>query len=137
MATTSLWKVGGNINNAITYVENKEKTEIPLDNLNNTLSYAENEDKTERQYYISGINCNVSNAYEEMKQVKKAFQKESGIVAFHGYQSFKEGEVTPDIAHKIGVELATEMWGDKYQVIVTTHLNTDHIHNVKFEIEKF
>ena len=78
---------------------------------------------------ISGINCNVSNAYEEMKQVKKAFQKESGIVAFHGYQSFKEGEVTPDIAHKIGVELATEMWGDKYQVIVTTHLNTKHIHN--------
>lgn len=129
MATTSLWKVGGNINNAITYVENKEKTEIPLDNLNNTLSYAENEDKTEKQYYISGINCNVSNAYEEMKQVKKAFQKESGIVAFHGYQSFKEGEVTPDIAHKIGVELATEMWGDKYQVIVTTHLNTKHIHN--------
>lgn len=129
MATTSLWPVGGNIKNAITYVENKEKTEIPIDNLNNTLKYAENSDKTEKQYYISGINCNVVSAYDEMKQVKKAFQKESGIVAFHGYQSFKTGEVDPSTAHKIGVELATEMWGDKYQVIVTTHLNTKHIHN--------
>ena len=129
MATTSLWKVGGNINNAITYVENKEKTQIPIDYLHNTLSYAENKDKTEKQYYVSGINCNVETAYEEMKQVKKAFQKEHGIAAYHGYQSFKEGEVTPDIAHKIGVALANEMWGDKYQVIVTTHLNTKHIHN--------
>ena len=87
MATTSLWKVGGNINNAITYVENKEKTEIPLDNLNNTLSYAENEDKTEKQYYISGINCNVSNAYEEMKQVKNTLNQGIRCMVFIGMVS--------------------------------------------------
>lgn len=56
-------------------------------------------------------------------------EKKKGILAFHGYQSFKEGEVTPEIAHEIGVRLAEEMWGDRFQVVVSTHLNTDNIHN--------
>lgn len=64
-----------------------------------------------------------------MKFVKKLYGKEKGILAFHGYQSFKEGEVTPEIAHEIGVRLAEEMWGDRFQVVVSTHLNTDNIHN--------
>lgn len=55
--------------------------------------------------------------------------KTDRILAFHGEQSFKEGEVTPELAHEIGVRLANEMWGDRFQVVVTTHLNTDHIHN--------
>ena len=48
---------------------------------------------------------------------------------FHGFQSFCEGEVTPQQAHKIGVQLAKELWGDRFQVVVTTHLNTNHLHN--------
>ena len=51
------------------------------------------------------------------------------IQSFHGYQSFKEGEVTLGLNHKIGCELAKEMWGDEFQVVVTTHLNTNYIHN--------
>lgn len=129
MATTKLWKVGSNIKGTVDYVENEDKTRIPIDSLEKTLSYAENSSKTEKQLYVSGINCNVDNALQEMIEVKKAFGKENGILAFHGYQSFKEGEVTPNLAHQIGIELANEMWGDKYQVIVTTHLNTNHIHN--------
>lgn len=129
MATTSLWKVGGNLKGTIDYIENEEKTKIPINSLERTLSYAENSSKTEKQLYVSGINCNVDNALQEMKEVKKSFGKEDGIVAFHGYQSFKEGEVNPNQAHQIGIELANEMWGDRYQVIITTHLNTNHIHN--------
>ena len=64
-----------------------------------------------------------------MQFIKKLYEKEKGILAFHGYQSFKEGEVTPEIAHEIGVRLAEEMWGDRFQVVVSTHLNTDNIHN--------
>lgn len=64
-----------------------------------------------------------------MQFVKRLYGKEKGILAFHGYQSFKEGEVTPEIAHEIGVRLAEEMWGDRFQVVVSTHLNTDNIHN--------
>jgi hypothetical protein len=52
------------------------------------------------------------------------------VVAYHGYQSFKDGEVTPEECHAIGVETAKRLWGDRYEVIVTTHLNTKtHLHN--------
>ena len=61
--------------------------------------------------------------------VKEAYNKIDNIQDFHGFQSFKEGEVTPEEAHKIGVEFANEMWGDNFQVVVTTHLNTNHLHN--------
>lgn len=56
--------------------------------------------------YVSGVNCIVDYAYEDMVSTKKQYGKTDGILAFHSYQSFKEGEVTPDIAHEIGVELA-------------------------------
>ncbi len=68
-------------------------------------------------------------AFYEMKNVKKQFFKTGGIECFHGVQSFAEKEVTPEQAHEIGVKLAEELWGDKYQVVVSTHLNTDNIHN--------
>ena len=64
-----------------------------------------------------------------MQLVKMIYGKENGILAFHAYQSFNEGEVTPEIAHEIGVKLANEMWGDRFQVVVSTHLNTEHLHN--------
>ena len=51
-------------------------------------------------------------------------------MAFHGYQSFAPGEVTPEQAHQIGVQLANELWGDRYQVVVATHLDKEsHLHN--------
>ena len=88
-----------------------------------------NGDKTEESLYISGINCDPNNATKEMIMIKDKYLKKDGILAWHAYQSFKEGEVTPDEAHKIGLELANEMWGDRFQVVVTTHLNTKHYHN--------
>ena len=51
------------------------------------------------------------------------------VFAYHGYQSFEAGEVTPEEAHEIGKETARRMWGDRFQVLVTTHLNTDNLHN--------
>ena len=64
-----------------------------------------------------------------MLLTKKQFQKEGGIVAFHGYQSFAPGEVTPQLAHEIGVNLAKKLWGDRFQVLVATHLDKAHLHN--------
>ena len=129
MATTSLWPINKTINNTIEYVENKDKTQIPISNLSNTIDYASNKNKTEEQFYVTGINCDSISVYQDMMLVKKAYNKIDNIQGFHGYQSFKEGEVTPDVAHKIGIQLAYEMWGDEFQVVVTTHLNTNHIHN--------
>ena len=68
-------------------------------------------------------------SYQEMVNVKKQFFKTDGIQCFHAVQSFVKGEITPEQAHEIGMKLAEELWGDKFQVIVTTHLNTDNLHN--------
>ena len=53
----------------------------------------------------------------------------ASYIAWHGYQSFKPGEVTPELCHQIGVQTAKELWGDDFQIIVTTHLDREHLHN--------
>lgn len=137
MATTSLWKVDKRLDHVIDYATDEEKTKNEnieneggnFDSIEKLLTYATNPAKTEKLFYTTGINCKVDNAVKEMQFVKRLYGKEKGILAFHGYQSFKEGEVTSEIAHEIGVRLAEEMWGDRFQVVVSTHLNTDNIHN--------
>lgn len=109
MATTKLWKFKSRLDRLINYAINGEKTENKL--------------------YVSGINCMPDTAFYEMQNVKKQFFKTKGIECFHGYQSFATGEVTPEQAQKIGVALAQQVWGNKFQVIISTHLNTDNIHN--------
>ena len=115
----------------IEYAENPDKTtaqEYLDEDLYNAIRYVENDDKTDRQIYVDTINCSKRNAYGEMVAVQKRFGSRGEIVAWHGYQSFAAGEVTPDEAFEIGKETARRMWGDKYQVVVTVHLNTDNLH---------
>ena len=137
MATTKIWKIEKRLDHVVDYAKDKKKTKNDyLENgfdkygdIRQVVMYATNADKTEKQFYVTGINCKVEDAAKEMELVKIINGKTDGILAFHGEQSFKEGEVTPELAHEIGVRLANEMWGDRFQVVVTTHLNTDHIHN--------
>ena len=137
MATTKIWKVQKRLDHVINYATNEEKTKNnyseygmdEFDSIRRVMTYATNPDKTEKQFYTTGINCEVKDAVKQMQFVKRIYGKENGILAFHAYQSFKEGEVTPEIAHEIGVKLANEMWGDRFQVVVSTHLNTQHFHN--------
>ena len=137
MATTKIWKIQKRLDHVINYATNEEKTRNnyskygmdEFDSVRQVMTYATNPDKTEKQFYTTGINCEVKDAVKQMQFVKTFYGKENGILAFHAYQSFNEGEVTPKIAHEIGVKLANEMWGDRFQVVVSTHLNTQHIHN--------
>lgn len=137
MATTKIWKVQKRLDHVINYATNEEKTKNnyseygmdEFDSIRQVMTYATNPDKTEKQFYTTGINCEVKDAVKQMQLVKTIYGKENGILAFHAYQSFNEGEVTPEIAHEIGVKLANEMWGDRFQVVVSTHLNTQHLHN--------
>ena len=130
MATVGIWSVKNNLSRVIDYVSDEKKVdEQTFKDLHNELEYISDDYKTEEKKYVTGINCSTINACKEMKEIKKHFQKEDGIIAFHAYQSFKEGEVTPEQAHNIGIQLAEEMWGDRFQVVVATHLNTNHIHN--------
>lgn len=125
MATTSLWKVSGSLKKVLDYAENPDKT-----SLKNVIDYASDKEKTDNELFVTGINCEVERAYEMMSETKRQFGKKDKVVAYHGYQSFKDGEVTPEECHAIGVETAKRLWGDRYEVIVTTHLNTKtHLHN--------
>lgn len=130
MAITQIWKVSNRLDHIIKYTTNEDKTgNENYKELHNVLDYATADYKTEKQFYVSGINCLPETALQEMTITKKRFNKENGIVAFHAIQSFAEGEVTPELCHKIGVELAKEMWGDRFEIIISTHLNTNHYHN--------
>ncbi len=133
MATTSIWSIKNNLKQSINYLINPEKT-INKDYGKNNYNYLEsysNKDydfKNEKAEYVSCINCSEYDPYGDMKFTKEQYRKTDNVLAFHGYQSFKEGEVTADIAHEIGVKFAEEMFRD-YEVVVATHQNTNHIHN--------
>lgn len=127
MATTKIWAVKDNLERTVNYAANPEKTIDP--DLKKAIHYAGDEAKTESRCYVTGVNCNADTAFEEMSAVQERFGKTGGNVAYHAYQSFKTGEITPELCHEIGVELAKKMWGNEYQVLVATHLNTSTLHN--------
>ena len=131
MAVTKIWPVKDSLARVVDYAQNPDKT--IYSDLQNVLHYAANEEKTvegeERAMFVTGVNCNRDTAFQEMQAVKERFGKTGGNVAYHAYQSFKPGEVTPELCHRLGVELAKRMWGDEYQVLVATHFNTGTYHN--------
>ena len=152
MATTSIWSVKGWLGKLVIYVENPNKTTNPqyyekaeltekqAQTLLDVIDYAADPSKTDsamhdenietHQQFVTGINCLPATARDEMQAVKKRFGKEDGVIAYHGYQSFAPGEADPKTAHEIGIRLAKELWGEKYQVIVATHLDKEnHLHN--------
>ena len=92
------------------------------------VNYVKDGKKTEQELFCQGINCNPSTAREQFVTVKEQFDKPDGIQAYHGYLSFKETDITPELAQHIGMEFANSVWGKRHQVLVTTHLNTEHLH---------
>ena len=130
MATTKIWDIQTRLDNVIDYAVNEKKTDKEsYYNMHRVIEYAKASYKTEEQLYVTAINCSEDTILQEMMQTKKIFDKEDGILGYHAFQSFREGEVTPEVAHKIGIRLAEEIWGDRFQVVVTTHLNTHCVHN--------
>ena len=131
MATTKIWPVKCSVKKLLDYASNPDKTtESDLDTV---IEYAMNGDKVasqdEKTCYVSGVNCSAETALNEMIMVQKHFGKTGGNVAYHSYQSFKPGEITPEECHRLGIELARRMWGADYQVLVATHLDKGHLHN--------
>lgn len=135
MATTAIWDVTDRLDRVIDYATNPEKTENldfsspDFKGLQSVLNYTQQDTKTEKQFYVSGINCDPITVCQQMRRTKLQFQKTDGILAFHGYQAFAPGEATPETAHDIGVKLAQELWGERFEVVVSTHLDKNHLHN--------
>ena len=135
MATTSIWDVKDNLKRVLEYTSNPLKTEnvnfseYEYQGLENVLEYTAQDIKTEKQFYVSCLNCDPSTALSEMVSTKIRFNNEEGILAYHAYQSFAPNEVTAETAHQIGIELAKQMWGDRFEVQISTHIDKDHFHN--------
>ena len=134
MAVTKIWNIKGKAGSPLEYIANPDKTqreftESERQALADVIAYAANEDKTEKLFYTTGINCSVEFARDQFDTTKLRFGKTGGNVAYHAYQSFAPGEVTPDKAHAIGVQLARELWGDRFQMVVATHTNSHCVHS--------
>lgn len=130
MAITKIWAVTDNLQRVMRYAENLDKsTENISDGLKEVLTYTTQGYKTKEKEFITGINCDPKTAVRQMLNTKLSYNKDDGRLAYHAVQSFKPGEVTPQLCHEIGVKLANLMWGDRFEVIVSTHLDKQHLHN--------
>lgn len=105
------------------------KYKVIKKNLDAVINYVMNGEKTENGILVSAINCLPETAYSQMMLTKKAFHKEDGRLGYHIIQSFKGKEISPEKCNQIGIEFAKQLWGDKYQVLVCTHINKDNVHN--------
>ena len=138
MAVTRIWPIKGQIGAVIAYAADKRKTDEARFSdgeraLLRSIHYAEDEDKTmlqsEQKLLVEGINCDPDYAVQQMTDTKELYGKTGGIVAYHAYVSFKPDEVTAQQAQEIGMEIANEVWGKDYELIVATHQNARCIHD--------
>ena len=123
MATTKIWAVKNRLDHVLEYVSNEEKT---IDKLGN---YVSRDSATQNQKYMTCMNCSSNDPFTSMMNVKESFHDNSKIIAYHAIQSFKPGEGNADIVHEIGVKTAEKLFGDRYQFVVCTHLDKEHLHN--------
>ena len=125
MAITKIIAIRDRLDKRVNYAVNGEKT-----TLDTGITYAANPEKTEQHFFTSAINCeSCETAFAEMQATKQRFGKLGGVVGYHFIQSFAPGEVTPEQAHAIGVAFAQRLFGERYEVVVGTHLDRAHLHN--------
>ena len=136
MAVTSIWPIKGRASRIISYVRNPEKTveeyyteAAAMHAIDGVVVYAADDLKTERRAYVTCLNCTEDRASADFIHTKDYWDKGGDRVCYHGYQSFRTGEVNAETAHAIGVELAKRLWGERFEVVVATHCNTDNYHN--------
>ena len=137
MATTKIWDVSAHVSKLLAYVANKNKTTMEVERGTDNeemriaaemLGLPFDHFATEEKRFVTGINCNPENANKVMLTLLEGISP-SDIQAYHGYQSFKLGEVDADTAHAIGIQLANELWGEDFPIIVATHIDKGHVHN--------
>ena len=133
MAVTAIWAVRTPAGKIIDYIRDPEKTakrDIP-----ELAACHADVSGTERRTHVTGLNCSPEYAAEQFGETKRLWSRITGIdkcegrQCYHGYQSFAPGEVSAETAHEIGVKLAKQLWADRFEVVVATHSDRDHIHN--------
>lgn len=129
MAWCEIRKIKSNLRQHVEYIKNPAKTTNP--DCISTTKHQPGISRQQMEQLITGINCDSENTIEDFRDLLNLSSKTKPIVnvLYSVKQSFKEGEVSPQKAHQIGVELAQNLWGDNFMVLVATHTNTKHIHN--------
>ena len=101
--------------------------------LSKAIAYILNPEKTDEQLLVSSYGCASETAAREFEWTRKIAEQKGmnpvRIIARHVIQSFEIGEVTPELAHEIGKQFADEILGGKYEYVLTTHIDKDHVHN--------
>ena len=97
--------------------------------LKKAIDYICNVDKTDDEIYVTTHLCSRENAYKEFELTKKQFNSRTKILAHHLIQSFVPEEVSFEEAHQVGIELCEKILGGKYEYVLATHIDKDHIHN--------
>ena len=127
MAYAKILPIKSRLDDRVDYVLNEDKTTLV-----NKVEYVFDEHKTtdsNHVVYRSAINCEVETAFDDMQATKKRFKKTGGRLGYHLIHSFKPNEIDPKTAHEIGMKLAQELFGARYEVVVGTHVDKEHIHN--------
>lgn len=112
MAYDKIIPVKARLDHCVAYVLNPEKTALPDGSAQ----------------LATAINCQLDTALQDMLHTKRRWGKEGGVQGYHLIHSYAPGEVTPAEAHSMGVEMAQRLLGGKYEVIVATHLDHEHLH---------
>ena len=127
MAYDKIITIRSRLDHCVDYVLNHEKTDMAA-----VLDYIGRADKNAlpdgRSVLETAINCNLESAYQDMQETKRRWGKTDGVLGYHLIHAFAPGEVTPEQAHKIGVEFASRLLGDRYEAVVSTHLDREHLH---------
>ena len=100
--------------------------------LDRSINYVLNPEKTvdrgTGRVLVGGVNCTVESAYRDMMNTKRRWDKTKGVLGYHVIHSFVPGEVTPEQAQVIGMEFAQRLIGDRFEAVVSTHTDHDHVH---------
>ena len=126
MAYDKIIPIRRRLDHCLAYAANEHKTYLAA-----ALRYIGNERKTAPPHadrLRTGINCTVETAYAEMQATKRRWDKCGGILGYHIIHSYAPGEVTPQEAHAAGVEFARRLLGERYEAVVATHLDREHLH---------
>ena len=101
--------------------------------MSKAIAYILNPEKTDEKLLVSSYGCASETAAREFEWTRKIAEQKGmnpvRIIARHVIQSFEIGEVTPELAHEIGKQFADEILGEKYEYVLTTHIDKDHVHN--------
>lgn len=121
MAYTSIIPVH-RLDNSIDYIKDKEKTVRKAEtagSLEEAIDYALNREKTERTVFEDAIGCTCEDAYSDMVTTKRQYHKLGGVQGYHLIQSFAAGEVSPELAHLVGQELAEQLLKGQFEVVIS------------------